>query len=76
MLSGNDNEVLFGNFIADAVKGNSYLDLSKKVQEGVLLHRFIDDFTDTNSHYLAGKRRFYEGFPDQVLCWNSVNYLP
>ena len=72
VLSGNDNEVLFGNFIADAVKGKSYLDLSKKVQEGVLLHRFIDDFTDTNSHYLAGKRRFYEGFPKMGGVINDI----
>lgn len=72
VLSGNDNEVLFGNFIADAVKGKLYLDLSKKVQEGVLLHRFIDDFTDTNSHYLAGKRRFYEGFPKMGGVINDI----
>ena len=47
-LSGNDNDVLFGNFIADAIKGKSYLDWPKKVQKGILLHRFIDDFTDTH----------------------------
>ena len=27
VLSGNDNEVLFGNFIADAVKGNDYVSM-------------------------------------------------
>ena len=74
MLSGNENEVLFGNFIADAVKGKSYLDLPKKVQQGVLLHRFIDDFTDTNSHYLAGKRRFYEDFPKIGGVVNDIIY--
>ena len=74
MLSGNDNEVLFGNFIADAVKGNDYLGFSKKVQEGILLHRFIDNFTDTNSHYLAGKRRFYEGFPKMGGVINDIIY--
>tara|TARA_Y100000589_G_scaffold326235_1_gene365629 strand:+ start:8551 stop:9117 length:567 start_codon:yes stop_codon:yes gene_type:complete len=74
VLSGNDNEVLFGNFIADAVKGNDYLDFSKKVQEGILLHRFIDNFTDTNSHYLAGKRRFYEGFPKMGGVVNDIIY--
>ena len=63
VLSGKNEEVLFGNFIADAVKGKSYLTWSKNIQKGILLHRFIDHYTDTNPHYFAGKRRFYEKFP-------------
>ncbi len=74
MLSGSDDEVLFGNFIADAVKGKSYLDWPINVQKGILLHRFIDDFTDTNSHYLFGKRRFYEGFPKMGGVINDIVY--
>tara|TARA_B110000977_G_scaffold114313_1_gene147835 strand:+ start:2610 stop:3191 length:582 start_codon:yes stop_codon:yes gene_type:complete len=63
VLSGNNEEILFGNFIADEVKGKSYLNWSKNIQKGILLHRFIDHFTDTNPHYLVGKRRFYKNFP-------------
>ena len=63
VLSGDNDEVLFGNFIADAVKGNSYSNWSANVQKGILLHRLIDDFTDKNSDYLEGKRRFYESYP-------------
>ncbi len=74
VLSGDDNELLFGNFIADAVKGNSYLDWPKNIQKGILLHRFIDDFTDNNSHYLAGKRRFYNEFPKMVGVINEIIY--
>ena len=48
VLSGDNDEVLFGNFIADAVKGNSYYNWSANVQKGILLHRLIDDFTDKN----------------------------
>ena len=72
VLSGNDNEVLFGNFIADAVKGNSYLDFPIKVQEGILLHRLIDNFTDKNSYYLEGKRRFYELYPKMGGVINDI----
>ena len=39
---------MIGNFIADAVKGKSYQNFSKKISEGILMHRFIDDFTDTH----------------------------
>ena len=74
VLSGKNEEVLFGNFIADAVKGKSYLTWSKNIQKGILLHRFIDHYTDTNPHYLAGKRRFYEKFPKMGGVINDILY--
>lgn len=74
VLSGKNEEVLFGNFIADALKGKSYLTWSKNIQKGVLLHRFIDHFTDTNTHYLVGKRRFYEKFPKMGGVINDILY--
>ena len=74
VLSGKNEEVLFGNFIADAVKGKSYLTWSKNIQKGILLHRFIDHYTDNNHHYLAGKRRFYEKFPKMGGVINDILY--
>ena len=74
VLSGNNEEVLFGNFIADAVKGKSYLTWSTNIQKGILLHRFIDHYTDTNPHYLAGKRRFYKKFPKMGGVINDILY--
>lgn len=46
LLSGNDSSIKFGNFVADSMKGNSYLTLPLQVQKGILLHRNIDTFTD------------------------------
>jgi len=46
-LSFDDPELLAGQFIADDIKGKKYLEFPKKVREGILLHRFVDDFTDT-----------------------------
>ena len=63
VLSGQDDEVLLGNFIADAIKGSSYKMYSTGVQKGILLHRKIDDFTDKHQSYLEGKRRFYDDYP-------------
>ena len=49
LLSGKNEDLLIGNFIADAIKGNDYLKYPKSIQNGIILHRFIDDFTDSNA---------------------------
>ena len=36
----------FGNFIGDAVKGNSYVDYPQRISDGIQLHRAIDVYTD------------------------------
>ena len=59
VLSGKNNDVLFGNFIGDGVKGNSYISYKTDVKKGILLHRYIDNFTDNHPLYLKSKRRFY-----------------
>lgn len=45
-LSGSFGELMYGNFIADAVKGKNFKRLNEPVQHGVLLHRSIDQYTD------------------------------
>jgi len=47
-LSENNSGVQIGNFIADALKGNRYMELPVVWQIGVLLHREIDSFTDAH----------------------------
>ena len=74
VLSGNNDEVLFGNFIGDAIKGNAYLDWPDNIQKGILLHRLIDDFTDNNHYYLKGKRRFYKDYPKMGGVINDIVY--
>lgn len=37
---------MLGNFIADHIKGRNYCHLPKNIQNGILLHRAIDTFTD------------------------------
>jgi acyl carrier protein phosphodiesterase len=44
------NDLLLGNFIADAVKGNKYENYPEGIKNGILQHRFIDDFTDNNEY--------------------------
>ena len=58
-LSGEDPEVQIGNFMADAVKGNSYRNFNPKVQSGILLHRFIDSYTDAHPVFRKSKSRLH-----------------
>ncbi len=45
-LSGNEEEIIVGNFMGDYVKGRDYLNYPEKIMKGLILHRNIDYFTD------------------------------
>ena len=57
VLSGDDPEILFGNFIGDSVKGNIQQQFSEKIKLGIELHRKIDSFTD--HHVLVHQAKAY-----------------
>lgn len=62
-LSGPNNEVLTGNMMGDSVKGNLYsAHYSESICEGILLHRFIDDFMDTHAVTKIGKKRIWPNY--------------
>jgi acyl carrier protein phosphodiesterase len=56
-LTPNLDEILIGNFIADAVKGNSYKNFPAAVQKGIVLHRKIDEFTDSHPSFRMSRNR-------------------
>ncbi len=83
-LSGSNEGIIIGNFIADSVKGSSYKNYNPDIQKGILLHRKIDLFTDTHlivgqsKERLRSKYRKYAGvivdiFYDHFLAknWNA-----
>lgn len=47
-LSFNHTEVLVGNMISDFVKGKKKFDYAAGIQQGIVLHRQIDTFTDVH----------------------------
>ena len=61
-LSGNNDDLLFGNFIADAVKGNGLLKFPEDIQNGIRIHRKIDSFTDTHEIFRQSLDRVREHF--------------
>lgn len=47
-LSGDNRDIIIGNFIADHVKGNKIASFSPAIRAGISLHRSIDQFTDSH----------------------------
>jgi acyl carrier protein phosphodiesterase len=47
-LSSDNEEEMVGQFIADAVKGNDFNAYTPNIRKGILLHRWVDSFTDTH----------------------------
>jgi acyl carrier protein phosphodiesterase len=61
-LSGNDEDILIGNFIADAVKGNKVDRFREGIHKGIMLHREIDDYTDHHPVFLRSKHRLQKEY--------------
>ncbi|MFQ3182134.1 MAG: acyl carrier protein phosphodiesterase [Polaribacter sp.] len=84
-LSQNNTNLMIGNFIADHIRGNNYEHFSREIQQGILLHREIDTFTDAHKLVRKSKRRLharyrhYDGviidiFYDYFLAKNWAAY--
>ena len=58
-LSGDHPQLALGNFIADHIKGNDYLNFPTSVQHGILLHRAIDTYTDTHPNFKRAAHLFF-----------------
>jgi acyl carrier protein phosphodiesterase len=62
-LSGNDDEIMVGNFIGDFVKGRNLSDrFSPGIVKGIELHRAIDAFTDTHQTVSQSKDKLREKY--------------
>ena len=62
-LSFDQEDMLVGNFIGDFVKGSHWKAYPEGVQRGILLHRFIDTFTDSHAmtHRSVARLRPFAG---------------
>ncbi len=61
-LSGNNDLLKIGNFMADSIRGHHYLDYPDEIRKGILLHRYIDTFTDAHPIYRKSKHRLHEKY--------------
>lgn len=56
-LSFGQSELLVGNMISDHVKGKKQYDFPEGIRKGIILHRSIDNYTD--SHLQVSKAKEY-----------------
>jgi len=88
-LSNENTNILIGNFIADHIKGNKFAHFHPEIQQGIVLHRHIDTFTDAHEVVRKSKRRLHERyghyagviidiFYDHYLAknWSSYSAIP
>lgn len=61
-LSGKNEGVILGNFIADSVKGSMLDHFPGDVIKGIKFHREIDTFTDHHPVFLLSKARLSENY--------------
>src|SRR5690554_7924341 len=61
-LSGNNELITIGNFMADGIRGNKYEGYPPEVQVGILLHREIDTFTDAHPIVRQRTKRLHENY--------------
>jgi len=61
-LSGDNDLVTIGNFMADGIKGKRYKKYSKDIQIGILLHRHIDTYTDAHKTVRLSTKRLHEKY--------------
>ncbi|MFC4721669.1 ACP phosphodiesterase [Geojedonia litorea] len=84
-LSGDNDLITLGNFIADGIRGKSYKKYPVDVQKGILLHREIDTFTDAHPIVRQSTKRLHKNYShysgvivdilyDHFLAKNWKNY--
>jgi acyl carrier protein phosphodiesterase len=84
-LSGDNDLIKIGNFMADGIRGKHYEYLPAEVQKGIVLHRSIDTYTDAHPIFRQSTKRLHERyhhyagvivdiFYDHFLAKNWNNY--
>lgn len=61
-LSGDDDLLTIGNFMADGIKGKKYLKYGEDIQKGILIHRWIDSYTDSHPIVKQSTKRLHSKY--------------
>ncbi len=61
-LSGENELIKIGNFMADGVRGKQYVNFDLEIQKGILLHRAIDTFTDGHPLFRQSTKRLHSRY--------------
>lgn len=61
-LSGDNDFIKIGNFMADGIRGKHFEHFPEDVQKGIILHRFIDTYTDSHDIFRQSTKRLHEKY--------------
>ncbi|GAB5563923.1 MAG: acyl carrier protein phosphodiesterase [Winogradskyella sp.] len=61
-LSGDNEFIKIGNFVADGIRGKNYKNYTEELQVGILLHREIDTFTDAHPIFRRSTKRLHNPY--------------
>ncbi|MFB9107448.1 ACP phosphodiesterase [Flavobacterium gyeonganense] len=61
-LSGENDLIKIGNFMADGIRGKQFEHFPDDVQKGIILHRFIDTYTDSHDVFRQSTKRLHEKY--------------
>ncbi|WP_428232215.1 ACP phosphodiesterase [Flavobacterium sp.] len=61
-LSGNNDLIKIGNFMADGIRGKQFEHFPEDVQKGIILHRSIDTYTDSHDVFRQSTKRLHEKY--------------
>ncbi|CAD0009030.1 acyl carrier protein phosphodiesterase [Flavobacterium salmonis] len=61
-LSGENDLIKIGNFMADGIRGKQFEHFPDDVQKGIILHRFIDTHTDSHHVFRQSTKRLHEKY--------------
>jgi acyl carrier protein phosphodiesterase len=61
-LSGENDLIKIGNFMADGIRGKQFEHFPEDVQKGILLHRFIDTYTDSHDVFRTSTKRLHDRY--------------
>lgn len=69
-LSGSNQQLMLGNYMGDFIKASEVNALTQEIKNGVLLHRFIDEYTDNHQEVLKSKelvRPYFKKYSPVVI---------
>jgi acyl carrier protein phosphodiesterase len=61
-LSGDNDLIKIGNFMADGIRGKHFESYPLDIQKGIILHRFIDTYTDCHPIFRESTKRLHENY--------------
>lgn len=61
-LSGDNDLIKIGNFMADGIRGKHFESYPLEIQKGIILHRAIDTFTDAHPIFRESTKRLHQNY--------------